>query len=349
MVETNSSLPKTIQGVEELEQQLSEPTDDVLAMMDRIEGDVVILGVGGKMGPTLARMVRRASDRAGTRRRVVGVSRFSSPSQESQLQENGIETVRADLLDANRLKVLPDAPNVIYMAGIKFGSTGHESLTWAINTYLPAPVCQRYRNSRIVVFSTGNVYGLTPVQDGGAIESDMLNPTGEYAMSCLGRERIFEYFSRTMGTAMAIIRLNYAFELRYGVLVDMAQKVWANEPIDLSMGHVNTIWQGDANAMILRSLEHVASPPLVVNVGGTDILSVRLVCEQFGQLMDKPVCFVGQESPDALLSNGQLGIRLFGSPRVSIERAMLWIADWVMRGGESLSKPTHFEVRDGRF
>ena len=342
-------LPKRIENEAMLDDLLSTPTRGAVETMGRLEGDIIILGVGGKMGPTLAGMVKRASDAAGVKRRVIGVSRFASAAAESELQKLGIQTIRADLLDQQQLDRLPDAPNVIYMAGMKFGSTSQEPLTWAMNAYLPGMVCNKYRNSRIAAFSTGNIYGLTPVQRGGSIETDEPNPAGDYAMSCLGRERIFEHFSIALKIPVTIIRLNYAAELRYGVLADLARRVFSGEEIDLAMGNVNVIWQADANAMAIQSLQHAASPPFKLNVAGPEILSVRHVCEQFGKLMKKPPKFIGNESPTALLNNGQLGHRLYGYPRVGVETLIQWTADWIMRGGGSLGKPTHFEARNGKF
>jgi len=338
-----------IESVKQLEEMLSEPTPAVVETLARLDGDLMILGVGGKMGPTLARMARRASDLAGVRRRVIGVARFSSSDLESCLRRQGIETIRCDLLDAAQLDSLPSVPNVVFMAGMKFGSTGQESLTWAMNCFLPGQVARRFRKSRIVAFSTGNVYGLSPAVRGGSVETDPLNPVGEYAQSCVGRERILEHQSRTLAIPMAILRLNYAVEMRYGVLVDIAQRVYAGEPIELSMGHFNALWQADANAMALQAFDHVASPPFVVNLAGPEHLSVRQVAEQFGRLFGKTVTFRGTEAADALLSNGQLGYRLFGNPRVAAEQLIHWIADWIARGGPSLGKPTHFENREGAF
>jgi nucleoside-diphosphate-sugar epimerase len=341
--------PATIQCVDQLDDLLSDPTQAAIDAMARLDGDLLVLGVGGKMGPTLARMARRAFDAAGLRHRVIGVSRFSGGGLEAWLNRHGVETLRCDLLDPEQLQRLPDAPNVVFMTGMKFGSTGQEALTWAMNTHLPALVCQRFRRSRIVAFSTGNVYGLSPVTLGGSVESDPLLPVGEYAMSCVGRERMFEHFSRMFGIPMALLRLNYATELRYGVLVDLARHVWAGEPIDLAMGQLNALWQGDANAMSLAVFAHLTSPPLVLNLAGPEQLSVRRVAEQFGTLFGRPVAFRGSEANDALLSNGQRALQLFGYPRVGARQMIEWIADWVRRGGESLGKPTHFEVRDGQF
>jgi nucleoside-diphosphate-sugar epimerase len=343
------SLPDRIESVDQLEEMLSEPTPAAITAMGNLKGDLIILGVAGKMGPTLARMARRASDAAGVKRRVIGVARFSNPDEAPALHAHGIETIKADLLDQAALDRLPDVPNVLYMTGMKFGATGKEALTWAMNTYLPGMVCNRYPRSRIVAFSSGNVYGLTSVASGGSVETDTPNPVGEYALTCLGRERIFEHFSRTLNIPMAIIRLNYASEMRYGVIVDLARKVWAGETIDVAMGHFNIIWQADANAMTLAAFDHLASPPLVLNVAGPEIASVRDVCATFGRLMNKPVNFSGIEATDALLNNAALDYRLAGRPRVSLEQQLKWVAQWVMSDGTSLGKPTHFESRDGKF
>ena len=341
-------MPSTIDSEPQLEDLLSEPTPETIETLGRIPGDVIVLGVAGKMGPSLARMARRASDAAGVRRRVIGVARFTSGGQES-LESHGIETIQCDLHDDGAVARLPDAANVIYMVGRKFGSTGEEWQTWATNCYVPSLVCRRYRESRIVAFSTGNVYGQAAAKDGGSREADVPAPVGEYAMSALGRERLFEYFSRSQQTPMAIIRLNYSCELRYGVLVDLAQRIHAGQAIDLAMGYLNTIWQGDANAMALRALEAVASPPAVINLTGPELLSVRAASERLGELLGKPVTFQGEETPTAILSNVSRAIELWGPPRVSIDQLLVWIASWVSRGGRSLGKPTHFESRDGKF
>ncbi len=345
----SSPLPASIRDTASLENLLSEPPEYLIEAMRRLEGDVIVLGVGGKMGPTLARMARRASDAARVPRRVIGVARFSAAEQAAALDAHGIEAIRADLFDRQALARLPDAANVIYMAGRKFGSTCLEHLTWASNSYLPALVCERYASSRIVAFSTGNVYGLTSAGRGGSRESDELCPVGEYAMSCLGRERIFEHFSAARGTATAIVRLNYAVEMRYGVIADLARRIARRDTVDVSMGYFNAIWQADANAMALASLEHAASPPFVFNVAGPEELTVRATSESLARLMACDLSIAGREAPDALLSNGQRGWSLFGPPRVDAAHLMAWTADWVTRGGASLERPTHFESRDGRF
>lgn len=338
-----------IDNVEQLEELLSRPTPEVVEAMRRLEGDVIVLGVGGKIGPSLARMARRASDQAGVRRRVIGVARFTSPELPNQLQAQGIETIRCELLDRRQLDALPEVPNVLYLAAMKFGATGQEARTWAMNAYLPGMVCEKFRASRIVAYSTGNVYGLVPVAGSGSRESDLPRPEGDYAQSCLGRERIFTHFSQTLGIRTSLLRLNYATEMRYGVLVDVGQQVLAGQPVDVTMGYYNAIWQGDSNAMTLRALEHVASPPSAFNLAGTEKLSVREVAEQFGRLLGRPVTFHGQEATDALLSDGSHGHELLGRPTVSAEQMITWIADWLTRGGSTHGKPTHFQTRDGKF
>ena len=340
---------KSIRDVEKLEDILSEPTEATIQAMGSIEGDLLFLGVGGKMGPTLARMAKKASDLANVSRRVIGVSRFSEPQLEARLRSWGIETHACDLLDRTSYARLPDAANVVYMAGMKFGSTGQESLTWAMNTFLPGLVCEKYRHSRIAAFSTGNVYGLSPVRLGGSREGDPLHPIGEYAMSCLGRERIFEHFSRTHQIKMCIVRLNYATELRYGVLSDLAQRVFSGDTVSLRMGHFNSIWQADAAAMSLQALSYASAPPVVMNIAGPELLSVRRIAEAFGDYFGKTPHFDGVESEDSLLSNAQKAFHLFGYPQVSLGQMMVWIADWVGRGGKTFAKPTHFENRAGNF
>lgn len=338
-----------IEDVSHLEDLLSEPTDRAIETLARLDGDLMLLGVGGKMGPTLARMARRAFDQAGLRRRIFGVSRFSESGLEEQLRSFGVETIRCDLLDPEQLERLPEVPLVLAMTGMKFGSSGQAARTWAMNAFLPGMVCQHFCHARIVAFSTGNVYGLSPVALGGSLESDPLCPSGEYSLSALGRERIYEHFSRTLNMPMAILRLNYATETRYGVLVDLAQRVQGGLPIDLRMGHLNALWQADANSMALCAFAHVATPPFVVNLAGPELLSIRRLAEQFAELFNVTVRLEGSESADAYLSNGQLGHTLYGYPRATVGQMVRWIADWLQRGLPTLGKPTHFEVRDGKF
>jgi nucleoside-diphosphate-sugar epimerase len=343
-----STFPRAIRDTAHLEDLLSEPTLGVIATLRQLRGDILILGVGGKMGASLARMARRATDAAGVKRRIIGVSRFSNRALPAQLNAWGIETITCDLLDRRQLARLPDAPHIIYMPALKFGSAESQSLAWAINAYLPALVCEKFPRSRIVAFSTGNVYPLVPAASRGSRETDPPAPIGEYGMSCLGRERIFEYFSRVHGTPVALIRLNYANEMRYGTLVDIAQKVWCREPIALTTGYLNAIWQADANAMTLQSFAHASSPPFILNIAGKK-LSIRKVAEQFGNLLHRKPKFLGKESPTAFLSNAAKSRKLFGAPRVTESQLIRWIADWTMHGGETLNKPTHFETRDGKY
>ena len=345
-----TSLPELIESEEQLDDLLTEPTPEAARALAESDGDLLILGVAGKMGPTLARLARRAIEGAGPRKRVIGVARFSEPAVERQLQAAGVETIRADLLAEGALASLPDAANVVFMAGRKFGSSGAESLTWAMNAYLPGEVARRYRGSRIVVFSTGNVYPLMPVGSGGATEDQPVDPVGEYAQSCLGRERVFEHFSLSHGTPVTIVRLNYAIDLRYGVLLDVATRVWSGQPVDVTMGHANVIWQGDANLAVLRSIGLAARPPRVLNLTGPETVSIRQLALRFADLFGRPEpTLTGVESPTALLSNAARAHALFGYPRVPLERMVRWVAHWVTREGRTLGKPTHFEARDGRF
>jgi len=342
-------LPARFESVEALEDALSTPTDGLVQMMRRLDGPIMILGIGGKMGPTLARMARRADEAAGIKRQIIGVSRFSSGDLADRLHAWGIETIAGDLLDEKFLATLPDAPNIVYMPALKFGATQQAARTWAMNVLLPGMVCRRFPNSRIVAFSSGNIYPIKPITAGGSLETDTPGPIGEYAMTCLGRERAFEYYSRTHGQPTSLIRLSYACELRYGVLVDIAQSVWTGQPVDVTNSVFKVIWQADANEMTLRAFEHAASPPFILNITGPETLSIRHVANQFAALMGREAVFRGTESDSMRLTNAQLSHRLFGYPRVNVEQMILWVADWVMRGGENLGKPTHFEVRDGKY
>lgn len=343
------ALPESLPDTETLDDLLSTPPPGVVEAMSRLEGGLVVLGAAGKMGPTLTRMARRASEAAGVHREIVAVSRFSATGSREVFARHGIDTVQCDLLDEAALAALPDAPNVLYMAGMKFGAAQNAALTWAMNAYLPALVARRYPHSRLVAFSTGNVYGYVPATSRGAREDARLHPDGEYAMSCVGRERLFEYFSVRQATPTALLRLNYACEMRYGVLVDIARKVWTEEPVDVTMGCVNVIWQGDANAMALRAFEHTATPPAVLNIAGPEVLRVRELARAFGERMGKTARIIGEEAPSALLNDGRRGYEKLGAPAVPVQHLIDWTADWIMRGGETLDKPTHFEVHDGKF
>jgi nucleoside-diphosphate-sugar epimerase len=294
------------------------------------------------MGPSLARLCRRAADAAGKSRRVIAVSR-------RLVAEPGIEAISCDLLDRAQVALLPDCPNVLYLAGRKFGSTGNPELTWAMNTVVPAIVAERFRNSRIVVFSTGNVYPLRDVASGGSRETDAPAPVGEYAQSCLGRERVFEYFSGQYGLACLLFRLNYSVDLRYGVLVDIARKVLAGQPVTLAVPAFNVIWQRDANSYALRSLQYCAAPPAVLNITGRDTISVRKAAEFFAARFGRSCHFDGVEGPAALLSDSSASQVLMGPSDVTTEDLMEMVVEWVAAGGASLNRPTHFEVADGRF
>jgi len=335
--------------IDKLYQQLLGPSDELVSEMATLDGDILILGVGGKMGPDLARLAKQAIDKAGIQKKVIGVSRFSEPGLQDQLEQQGIKTYNADLLQDDQLQALPDVKNVIYMAGTKFGTSGKESFTWAMNSYLPGRVAEKYKNSRIVIFSTGNVYHLTPVLSGGATEDYPAQPVGEYAQSCLGRERIFQYFSSLYNTPILIFRLNYANDVSYGVLLEIARSVKDDKPIDLSMGHVNVIWQGDANERALRSLTHCEAPARILNIAGPEIVSVRWVAEEFGRMYGLTPQFFNEEQSTALLSNAAESFRLFGYPKVSLKTMMALLAEWINQGGKILNKPTHFQERKGQF
>jgi nucleoside-diphosphate-sugar epimerase len=338
-----------IQSEAELEGLLSRPSEADQAALRDIDGDLLILGAGGKMGPSLAQRARRAADQAGVSKNIVAVSRFSDQAAEKLLRESGVETIRADLLDFDRLGALPDAPNVIFMAGRKFGSAGAPSLTWATNAALPARVAERYRNSKIVAFSSGNVYPFVPIASGGATEETAPGPVGEYAQSVLARERLFEFFSERYGIRVCLLRLNYAIDLRYGVLLDIGSNVFAGRPVNLSMSHVNAIWQGDANSVCLRSFSLCQSPPAVLNLTGPEVLAVHDIALRFGELLGRPPVFEGQAADTALLNNAGRCHRLFGYPSVTADEFIEWTAHWIQTSGPTWNKPTHFDAREGRF
>ncbi len=341
--------PARMEDVTQLEEVLSRPTPAARSGLTTLDSDLLILGVGGKMGPSLARMAVRALAELGLPYRVYGVARFSRPGLRAELEAAGVHTIPCDLLDRAALRWLPDSRNLIFMAGQKFGTTGNQPMTWALNSFLPGLVCERYAEARIVAFSTGNVYPLTTVTLGGSRESDTPQPIGEYANSCLARERIFEYFAATGALRCALMRLNYAVEMRYGVLLDIARKVYAGQPVDVTMGAANVIWQGDANGQALGLLAHCATPAFVCNVTGPETLSVRRVAEQFAGLFGVEAILTGSEAPTALLNNAGQAQALFGYPSVALDRLIGWTGDWVRRDGPTLDKPTHFETRDGNF
>ena len=335
--------------IQEMYRQLLKPSADLISDITKLDGDILILGVGGKMGPALAKLAKQAITDAGINKKVIGVSRFSETGLEERLNKEGIETYHADLLEDVELSKLPEVRNVLYLAGTKFGTTGKESFTWAMNAYLPGRVAQKYRESRIVVFSTGNVYPFSPVSQGGVTEDQLPEPVGEYAQSCLGRERLFQYYSSRYNTPTLIFRLNYANDVTYGVLLEIARSVNEGSIIDLSMGHVNVIWQGDANEMALRSLHHCDTPSKILNITGPETISIKWLGEEFGKVLGKVPVFRNQEQNTALLNNASESFRLFGYPRVPLKKMMEVIAEWVRQGGKTINKPTHFQERKGQF
>jgi dTDP-4-dehydrorhamnose reductase len=341
--------PDKIASLDMLEDLLSAPTDEAVKMFSGLEGDLMFLGIGGKIGPSLASMAKRACEKAGVKKRMYGVALFESDQQRKDLETLGFETFHGDLLDPEFIHSLPKVRNVYFLAGMKFGSEENLSLTWAVNSYMPALVADYYKDSNIVAFSTGCVYSLVSVESGGSLETDAPGPVGEYAQSCLGRERMFEYGSKQHGTKVCLIRLNYSVELRYGVLVDIGLKVKNQEPIDLSMGFFNVIWQGDVNDVVLRSMEICESPAKILNITGPEILSVREVAREFGKLFNTEPELVNEEAKTALLNNSEHAFQLFGRPRVSTTQIIQWIAGWINDGGDLLGKPTHYEVRDGKY
>ena len=328
----------------ELMDRLTQPSAAVREAVAKLGDGVVVLGAGGKMGPSLAGLLVRAGAR-----RVIGVSRFSDPQQQRYLEGIGVQTVRADLLDEDALAGLPEAPYVLLLAGFKFGASANEPATWAINTWLPARVVQRYAHSRIVYVSSGNVYAPARTNSRGSPEDGELGPVGEYAQSRLGGERVAQYFSEHQRTPLLIVRLFYATELRYGIISDLARKVWRGEPIDLEMGFVNQIWQGDANSYLSRFFPLCTMPAAVVNLTGPESLSVRQLAQALGRALGKEPRLTGREGPTALMGDASGILERFGPPAVSSEQIIRWVAEWVRLGGANLGKPTRYEARDGRF
>jgi hypothetical protein len=345
MLLTRDNLPDTISDISALDELLCRPSRALIDDLGHVDGDIMILGVAGKMGPTLAGLAKAALPD----RRVIGVARFSDPSVKEWLEARGIETINCDLLDETAIEALPRVQNIVFMAGRKFGAEGDLSLTWAMNAHVPALVAQAFAGSRIVAFSTGCVYPFVPVNGKGANEDVSPNPPGEYAQSCVGRERMFEYFSRKFATSGRLFRLNYAIDMRYGVLHDIAAKILTGKPIDVSLGHVNFIWQGDAAAQALRCLAHCDTPTSPINVSGHEILAVRDLAAKFGAFFGRDPVIVGTEEPTAWLTDTSQAVKLFGLPIVDTAQLIAWTADWVARSMPSLGKPTKYEVRDGRY
>jgi nucleoside-diphosphate-sugar epimerase len=333
-----------IENEAQLIDQMTTPAQAVREAVSRLAGPVLLLGAAGKMGPTLAELLVRAGAP-----QVIGVSRFSDQGQRDYLEGVGVRTLRADLLDAAALADLPEAPEVFLLAGFKFGASGDPSLTWAMNAYLPAQVVRRFPRARIVYVSSGNVYAFTPTAGRGAREEDTTGPIGEYAQSRLGGERLAQFMAQRQGTPLLIVRLFYATELRYGILHDLAWRIWQQEPIDLGMGHVNQLWQGDANAYLCRLFPFCQSPPAVLNMTGPETLPVRRLAQELGAALGREPIFVGQESDTALLGDASRLIARLGPPAVSIPQIIEWLAHWVKLGGPSLGKPTKYESRSGKF
>ncbi|MBM4097528.1 MAG: NAD(P)-dependent oxidoreductase [Planctomycetes bacterium] len=339
-----------VETEEELEELLSRPMPGAVESLGRLAGDILVLGAGGKMGPTLARMLRRACDALGqSRRRVVAASRWSSSVAAESLTRHGVETIRCDLTSRESVAELPDFPNIIYMAGQKFGTSNAPELTWVMNTLVPAIVAERFVRSRFVVFSTGCVYPLSSVSGYGSREGDALVPMGEYANSCVGRERVFSHFTMKNGAKALMFRLSYAIDMRYGVLSDVARKVLRGDPVDVTMGKANVIWQGDANARAIQCLERVGDPPVILNVTGLEPVSIRELARRFARLLGREAVIRGVEADNAWLIDASRSYDWFGPPAVSIDEMVEATAKWVAAGGADWGKPTHFEVRDGHY
>lgn len=334
---------------EQLMTALTTPSDRLVDDIKKINGDIMILGVGGKMGPTLAILAKKAFTESGLDNKVIGVSRFSSGNLKSELEENGVETLAVDLLDSDELKSLPEVDNVIFMAGKKFGTAGNEHETWGMNTYLPSKVAEKFSNANIVVFSSGNIYPFVDIAKGGCTEETPTEPIGEYAQSCLGRERIFTYFSKKNNTPILLFRLNYAIDMKYGVLLEIANQVYNEIPVDLTTGVANVIWQGDANEYAIRSLLHCTTDPAILNVTGPEMISIRWLAEEFAKQFNKRATFVNEESSTALLNNAGKAHQLFGYPQVTLQQMIDWTVEWIENEGEVIEKPTHFQERKGEF
>lgn len=340
------STPETTAELDEL---ISTPTDAVIEAVGQCDGRFAVLGAGGKMGFHVSLMLRRALEKLNRREPVVTVSRFGSVETRQQFANAGFETVCADLSSADEISELPEYENVFYLAGVKFGTSGNPELLTRMNVLMPQLVARHFQRSRIVALSTGCVYSFTTPESGGSTEDSPTDPPGEYAQSCKGREAAFRDASEQFGTRSCLIRLNYSIDLRYGVLVDIAQKVRAGLPVDVSTGYANVIWQGDATAHIIQTLPYAAAPPFVLNVTGPETLSVRDIAHMFAERFGCGPTIEGEEQSTAWLSNASKSHSLFGRPRVGIEQMTSWIADWLEQGGETLNKPTHFEVRDGDY
>ncbi|HPS52265.1 MAG TPA: NAD(P)-dependent oxidoreductase [Phycisphaerae bacterium] len=340
-----TNLPETIKTVSELEEVLTSPSAKLVEFMKTLDGDIMILGAGGKIGPTLAEIAKHAVDKAGVKKDIIAVDVVDLPA----LKAKGIKTIKCNMLNLEEVQKLPKAKNIIFMVGRKFGSDGAEHLTWAINVMVPHNIAQTFTDSRIAVFSTGCVYPVMDIKTGGATELIPANPVGEYAMSSLGRERMFDYFSHTACEKVVIIRLNYALDLRYGVICDIATKVFNGQPLDITTGYANGIWQGDACDQIIRSLSLASAPSTILNVTGPELFSIRQVANQFGEIFGKTPIIEGQENGLGYISNAAKANGLFGYPSIPLEQVIKWVAAWIQAGGENIGKPTHFETQNGKY
>ncbi len=334
---------------EEVLNDYLKPSQQLIQDIAKIKGDILILGAGGKMGPAMAKLAKKAVNESGVNKKVIAVSRFSDENIVKELNKSGVEIIKADLLNQKDLDTIPNVPNVIYLAGHKFGTSGNESYTWIMNTFLPGSIAEKFKKSNIVVFSSGNVYPLSYIGNGGVTEEMPASPIGEYAQSCLGRERVFEYFSKKNNTPILLFRLNYANDVTYGILLEIAKSVYEKKEIDLRMGNVNVIWQGDANEIAIRSLLHCSVPSKLLNVTGPETISVRWLAEEFGAIFKITPVFKNTENPDALLSNASECFKLFGYPKVTLKQMIELIGKWVIEGGKTIDKPTHFQEREGKF
>ena len=341
----NTPLPESISDVTQLEELLSRPWPETVECLQHLDGDIMVIGATGKIGPSIAKCIKRAVDLSGVPKQVFAVGRRSMP----ELVAEGIETIQCDVLNLAEVEQVPRVKNVFYLIGRKFGSTGQEELTWATNVIAPYHVARTFTDSRIVAFSTGCVYPIETIAGGGSTEATLPDPVGEYSMSALGRERMFDYHATITEQQLAYIRLNYAVEMRYGVLVDVATKVLNGQPIDLTTGYANVIWQGDANNQTILALSHVSNPAMKLNVTGPETISIRQVANEFGALLGREPIFTGEENGRGYLSNSMHASRMFGYPRVPLGQIIQWTADWIARDGQTHNKPTHFETQNGTY
>lgn len=338
-----------MKSAQELLEMVTRPSPRLIKDVKRLEGDIMILGAGGKVGPSLAIMARRACDAAGLQKRILAVSKFDYPDAPESMRQWGVEVLEADLFDPAQLAALPNVKNIIFMVGRKFGTTGSQELTWAVNVLLPAKICERFPDASIVSFSTGNIYGDRPTLCGGSAETDEPNPDGEYGQTCLGRERVFTHYAKVNGTRSLMFRLNYAIDLRYGVLYDIAKSVWNGTSVKLGRSVFNCVWQGDVCEYAIRSLLHVGAPPELLNVTGPETVSTRWAAERFGELLGRVPVYEGEERDCGVFSNSAKLMGLMGYPSVPLEQMMAWQAEWIRKGGVTISAPTHFDTTDGKY